>query len=246
LDGQAHTLTIPLEAVAADVGPGSTYTLQITDGTTVYFAARGAGVVNLLKISLIVPTVSPGTWRVVTGATPSGAATTPAGATRFSCAAPTGRIAGRSLGPVSLGMTRARARKAFPRVSTRGRPNMDFFCPANGYIRVGYASAGMLRGMTARQRRALRGRVVLALTGNAHFDAHGIRHGTRLPVARRRLHLTHYRVGLNDWYLAPDGRVRAVLKVRRGTVQEVGIANPGLTTSRGATARFLRSFAFSS
>jgi hypothetical protein len=143
-------------------------------------------------------------------------------------------------------MTRARARKAFPRVSTRGRPNMDFFCPTNGYIRVGYASAGVLRGQTARRRRTLRGRVVLALTGNAHFAAHGVRHGTRLAVARRRLHLTHYRVGLNDWYLAPDGRVRAVLKARRGTVQEVGIANPGLTTSQRATARFLRSFPLSS
>ena len=43
LDGQAHSLTIPMEAVAADAGPGSTYTLQITDGTTVYFAARNAG-----------------------------------------------------------------------------------------------------------------------------------------------------------------------------------------------------------
>jgi hypothetical protein len=148
--------------------------------------------------------------------------------------------------PCPSGMTRARARKAFPRVSTRGRPNMDFSCAANGYIRVGYASAGVLRGHSARQRRTLRGRVVLALTGNAHFVAHGIRHGTRLAVARRRLHLTHYRVGLNDCYLAPNGRVRAVLKVRRGTVQEVGIGNSALTTSRRATARFLRSFPFSS
>ena len=43
LDGQAHTVTIPLEAIAADAAAGSTYTLQITDGTTVYFAARSAG-----------------------------------------------------------------------------------------------------------------------------------------------------------------------------------------------------------
>jgi ABC-2 type transport system ATP-binding protein len=246
LDGRAHTLTIPLEAVAADVGPGSTYTLQITDGTTVYFAARGTGVVNLSKVSLSVPTVSPGASQVVTGPTPRGPTTISGGATRFSCAAPTGRIAGRSLGPVSLGMTRTRARRAFAGVSERGRSNMDFFCAANGYIRVGYASAGLLRGHPARQRRTLRGLAVLALTGNAHFAAHGIRHGTRLAVARRRLHLTHYRVGLNDWYLAPDGRVRAVLKVRRGTVQEVGIANLGLTTSRRATARFLRAFPFRS
>ena len=246
LDGRAHTLTIPLEAVAADVASGSTYTLQITDGTTVYFAARGAGLVTMSKIALTVPTVAPGSSHVVTGVTPTGSITPPGGASSFSCAAPTGRIAGRSLGPVSLGMTRARARKAFPRVSTRGRPNMDFFCPTNGYIRVGYASAGLLRGHSARQRRTLSGRVVLAVTGNGHFAAHGIRHGTPLAVARRRLHLTRYGVGLNDWYTAPDGRVRAVLKVRRGTVQEIGIANPSLTGSRRATARFLGGFSFSS
>lgn len=92
----------------------------------------------------------------------------------------------------SLGTTRARARMAFGRVTTRGRPNMDFFCPTNG---------------------------------------------TRLAVAQRRLHLTRYRVGLNDWYVAPDRRVRAVLKVHRGAVQEVGVANPSLTASRRPVAQ---------
>jgi hypothetical protein len=58
------------------------------------------------------------------------------------------------------------------------------------------------------------------------------------PPAGRPRHPPAPPGSLNDWYLAPDGRVRAVLKVRRGTVQEVGIANPGLTTSRRATARF--------
>ena len=61
LDGQAHTLTIPLEAVAADVAPGSTYTLQITDGTSVYFAARSAGLVDLSRRSRSAcPTVAAG------------------------------------------------------------------------------------------------------------------------------------------------------------------------------------------
>jgi ABC-2 type transport system ATP-binding protein len=244
LDGAAHTLTIPLEAIAADVAAGSTYTLQITDGTTVYFAARDAGVVTLSKISLSVPTVSPGASSVVTGATPSGPTptTTSAGSKRFSCAAPTGKIDGRSLGPVSLGMTRARARKAFHGASTRGRPNMDFFCSTNGGIRVGYATPTVLRDQSARQRRALRGRAVMVLTANAHFALRGIRAGSRLTFARRQLRLRRYHVGLNDWYVASDGRIRAVLKVRRGTVQEVGIADRNLTAPGRATAAFLRSF----
>jgi ABC-2 type transport system ATP-binding protein len=73
LDGATRTLSISLEGVAADASAGSTYTLQITDGTSVYFAARNAGVVNLAHIGLSVSTVGPGSSSVVTGITPSGA-----------------------------------------------------------------------------------------------------------------------------------------------------------------------------
>jgi hypothetical protein len=75
LDGASHTLTIPLEGVSADALAGSTYTLQITDGTSVYFAARSAGLVNLSRISVSVPTVGAGASSVVTGVTPSGSLT---------------------------------------------------------------------------------------------------------------------------------------------------------------------------
>jgi len=75
LDGASHSLTIPLEGVAADASAGSTYTLQITDGTSVYFAARSAGLVNLSHIAVSVPTVATGASSVVTGVTPSGAST---------------------------------------------------------------------------------------------------------------------------------------------------------------------------
>jgi hypothetical protein len=84
--------------------------------------------------------------------------------------------------------------------------------------------------------------VVIVLTTNAHFTVRGIRVGSRLSVARRRLHLTRFHVGRNDWYLAPDGESRAVLKVRRGRVQEVGIANRSLTAQHRSAAGFLRSF----
>jgi ABC-2 type transport system ATP-binding protein len=58
LDGQQHTLTIPLEAVALDATPQSSYRLQLTDGTTVYFAARQPGVVTFSHINLSLPTVA--------------------------------------------------------------------------------------------------------------------------------------------------------------------------------------------
>jgi ABC-2 type transport system ATP-binding protein len=243
LDGHAHTLTIGLEAVAADVTPGSTYTLQITDGSSVYFAARAAGAVNLSKIAVSVPTVAAGASRVVTGSTPTGAGGSSSAPGSFSCAAPSGRISGRSLGPVTLGMTRARTRRPFARVSTRGRRYMDFFCPTHGGIRVGYASPSLVRLLARKQRSATRGRAVLVLTANAHYALRGVRAGSSLTAARPRLRLGRpFRVGLNRWYLFSDGAVRGVLKVRHDTVGEIGIASRSLTGSRTSAARFLRTF----
>lgn len=248
LDGKPRTLTIGLEAVAADVAPGSTYTLQVTDGSDVYFAARAAGAVNLTKIAVSVPTVAAGASRPVTGATPTGAGPPGAGGSSsapgsFSCAAPSGRISGRSLGPVTLGMTRARTRRPFAKVSTRGRRYMDFFCPTHGGIRVGYASPGLARLLPRKQRSATRGRAVLVLTANAHYALRGVRAGSRLTSAPSRLKLGRpFRVGLNRWYLVADGPVRGVLKVRHGQIGEIGIASRSLTGSRTSAARFLRSF----
>jgi ABC-2 type transport system ATP-binding protein len=245
LDGQSHKLTLPLEAVAADVGSGSTYTLQITDGTDVYFAARSAGLVNLSQISVSVPTVASGASRAVSGPTSTGSAS-PAPPVKpgktFSCAAPSGRLAGRSLGPVALGMTRAHTRSLFARVALRGRRYMDFFCPARGGIRVGYPTPALLRALSGRERRRVRGRVVLVLTANRHYALRGIRPGSRLTAARRRLRLGHgFQIGLNRWYLTTADRAQGVLKVRHGQVKEVGIANPALTGRRLA-AKFLGSF----
>jgi hypothetical protein len=245
LDGQSHKLTLPLEAVAADVGSGSTYTLQITDGTDVYFAARSAGLVNLSQISVSVPTVAAGASRAVRGPKPTGPASPPPPAApvkRFSCAAPSGRLAGRSLGPVALGMARAHTRSLFDRVSLRGRRYMDFFCPAHGGVRVGYATPALLGALSGRERRQVRGRVVLVLTANRHYALRGVRPGSRLAAARARLRLDRgFQIGVNHWYLVPAGRAQGVLKVRHGQVQEVGIANPALTGRRLAR-RFLGRF----
>jgi hypothetical protein len=46
-------------------------------------------------------------------------------------------------------------------------------------------------------------------------------------------------VGSNLWCLVAGG---GVLKVRRGRVEEVGLADPALTVTRNAATRFLTSF----
>ena len=60
LDGAEHTVTLPLEAVAVDTTEGSTYSLQITGGTTLYFAARQAAALDVAAAKVTVPTVAAG------------------------------------------------------------------------------------------------------------------------------------------------------------------------------------------
>jgi triacylglycerol esterase/lipase EstA (alpha/beta hydrolase family) len=172
----------------------------------------------------------------------AGSGSQTSGSGRFSCSSPSGRIAGRSLGPVSLGMTRAQARRLFASSSTRHHRYEDFFCPARRGIRVGYASPALLRQLVPRARRGLSGRVVLVLTASPHYAIRGVHAESSLVTARRHLRLQRvFHVGRNDWYLAADGDVRVVLKVRRGVVQEIGIADDDLTAPRRRASGFLRS-----
>ena len=156
------------------------------------------------------------------------------------CPADTGRLAGRSLGPVTLGMTRARARRAFTRSARRGRPNMDFFCLTPNGIRVAYPSRAVLRPLPARAQRRLRGRVVLALTAAPTYALRGVRAGTRFSTVSARLGAGRgVRIGRNTWYLISAGPSRGVLKVSRGVIAEIGIADRSLTSTRASARRLL-------
>jgi pimeloyl-ACP methyl ester carboxylesterase len=162
---------------------------------------------------------------------------------RFVCAKPSGRLRGVRLGPVRLGMKRSVVRRHFRRVNTRGRRNMDFFCPVHRGIRVGYPSRALLHGISTSARRRFRGRAVLILTANRHYALHGVRIRTRVSRVAEKLHVGwRFQVGRNTWYLTRTGASRGVLKVRRGRIEEVGIADGRLTRTRSAARRFLGSF----
>jgi hypothetical protein len=158
--------------------------------------------------------------------------------TPLGCPAPSGRLAVNRLGPVKLSDTRAQARRELRFSSNRGRRYMDFFCLSSSGIRIGYASPKLLRSLPRRERSRYIGRAILILTANRHFTLQGIRLGAR--VTRR--FGKPFKVGLNTWYLIPNGASRGVLKTRDGRVQEIGIANKQLTATRGAAWRFLMSF----
>jgi hypothetical protein len=120
----------------------------------------------------------------------------------------------------------------------------DNFCLFAGWgIRVGYPSKKLLGGLRAGQRAGLTGKIVLALTANPFYKLHGVKPGTKLSAAKRRLKLGKvFKVGLNDWYIAAGKPVDGVLKVRHGLIQEIGVANRRFLSGRSAQRHFLTSF----
>jgi hypothetical protein len=171
-------------------------------------------------------------------------ATAPAPSTRASaCARPTGRLGGARLGPVALGQTRALARRALVRFAVQPGTGMDVFCLSGGAIRAGYPSARLLRSQSRSQRSRLANHVVLALTANRFYALGGIRPGARVPSRSRTLRGSQrFTIGQNAWYLVRGKRATGVLRVRRGIVQEVGIATKALTAGRLRGRRLLSSF----
>ncbi len=159
------------------------------------------------------------------------------------CPKATGRLEGSVLGLVKLGMTRAQARHAYAESSNRGRGYEDFFCLSPNGVRVGYASMVLLESLRPRRRPHYADRVVWASTSNTHYSLRGIRAGDSLHSAVRLLKLSRpYHVGLNIWYFAENGPADAILKVRDGIVEEIGIADKSLCRTDRARRTFVRSF----
>jgi hypothetical protein len=159
------------------------------------------------------------------------------------CPRATGAAAGKALGLVKLGDTRAQAEHAYSRSSNRGTSFEEFFCLTPIGIRVGYASPKLLATLPAKTRKSYTRRVIWISTANPFYAIHGVRPGASVTAAAAALKLGKvFVIGLNDWYLAPDGAVTAVLKARAGIVQEIGIADTQLTQSRAAQRTLLISF----
>jgi beta-glucosidase len=161
------------------------------------------------------------------------------------CAPVTGRLGGNRLGLVTLGQTRARVHRELRSYRRRMLRDYDFYCLRSGAgIRVGYPSRRELRSLKPPTRRRVSGRAVIILAANPHYALGRLRAGETLRAARRAARLGRgYRVGRNVWYLlAAHGRARGVLRTRGGRLQELGLADSGLTADRRAAARLLRSF----
>jgi pimeloyl-ACP methyl ester carboxylesterase len=159
------------------------------------------------------------------------------------CARPTGQLRGASLGPLRIGWNRSRARRTLRRFSVTAN-HQDNFCLSPGPgIRAGYPSSKLLRSLSRGVRARVKSRIVLALTANHHYALRGMRAGARLAKVARRLHAGKpFHIGPNRWYVISGTAADGVLKVRRGIVEEIGLASRRLCRGRAAQRRLLASF----
>jgi 6-phosphogluconolactonase (cycloisomerase 2 family) len=157
------------------------------------------------------------------------------------CPRATGRLHGATLGRVALGMTRAQARQRYQQSSRHGSRFEDVFCLTPSGVSVGYASNPLLTTLSAKARAKLRGRVVVVVSADPIYALHGIRPGSTLRAAAKRLHTgAVIHVGASNWYMAREGSTTGVIEVRQGIVREVGVANAKLTDSRKTQLRFIK------
>jgi Putative Ig domain len=175
--------------------------------------------------------------------TPAASAGTPVPVPHVArCPAATGKLSGITLGLLRLGMTRAQALHAFAHSSNRGKKYEDFFCLTPRGVRVGIASPKLIKTL-AKSERKLAGRVIWASTSSLYYSVRGVRCGATVAAASKVLKLTGpFHIGLNYWYLAPNGASTAVFKVRGGIIEEIGIGDKALTDGHKAQVAFLTSF----
>jgi hypothetical protein len=159
------------------------------------------------------------------------------------CPAATGKLDGETLGLVKLGMTRQQARHKYRHSSNRGKKYEDFFCLTPIGVRVAYGSPKLARTLPKNERKEFENRVIWASTSSAFYALKGVRASATVKAAGKKLKLTRpFHIGLNTWYLAPNGSSTAVLKTRHGIVEEIGIGEKALTNTHKAQVAFLHSF----
>jgi FG-GAP repeat len=155
------------------------------------------------------------------------------------CPAATGKLDGQTLGLVKLGMTRQQARRKYKHSSNRGKKYEDFFCLTPIGVRVAYGSPKLPK----KERKKFENRVIWASTSSAFYALRGVRASATVKAAGTKLKLTGpFHIGLNTWYLAPNGSSTGVLKTRHGIVEEIGIGEKVLTANHKAQVIFLHSF----
>jgi hypothetical protein len=214
-------------AIAGAAGPG--YTATPADGgqtVTCEVTATNAGGAAVA--------VSPGLWIAATSAGP-GAAGGAAG-----CPAPSGKLGAERLGPLALGETRVRARRALPSCSLTAT-HLDSFCLAGGgSLRAVYTTPRAVASTARVHRGAGDARIEAVLTDKAAYAIDGLHPGDRLGRFAVRHHLAAPLATVDgDWYVIHRRSDTGLLEMRHGVVALIGIARGHLHPGGEAEQRLL-------
>ena len=153
------------------------------------------------------------------------------------CPRATGSLSGTRLGPLSLSLTRRRARIKLRRFATGSDRQVDLFCLAGGGIRAAYGGRSQLRSLPGKPL-SLNNRIVWLATANRHYRLRGLAAGVSFARARRLKPQGPITLGSVRWYLVPAGRATGLLEVVHGRIAQIGIALRRLSDTV-ASARIL-------
>ena len=222
ISGRNFSGAEPLGSPPSPAEPGTRQAVALPAGTRRFVALRARDDQGNVGRPILIDRASlPNGGGVPGGGGPTG------GGRQVPCSRPSGSLRGTRLGPLRLGQLRARVRRL---PGARGlRRRMDRLCLTDRRsMRIGYGRSGRFRN-----------RAVLLLTTSRRYRALGLRPGSRFKRPRGT---ACHRIGANRWYLVRRRGATIVLRVRRGRVAELGLADRRLTRTRSASRRFLKSF----
>jgi hypothetical protein len=142
------------------------------------------------------------------------------------CAGARGRVRGRRLGELTLGMRRSDVERVLGDPTAVRRGISRYCLDRGGELRVGYHH----------------GQVPLLLTTSPAYAVHGVRAGSAAASIRKRLHGARlaFKIGSTRVYeVAPRRDARLLVGARGRTVAYLAIADPAAIATRPAAQRWL-------
>ncbi|HEY4276584.1 MAG TPA: hypothetical protein VGM91_00095 [Conexibacter sp.] len=113
---------------------------------------------------------------------------------------------------------------------------------SQGGAEIATASPRQLRTLAPRQRRAVAGKVIVALTSSKQLHLASVGVGSTAASVRARFRRRiRIRIGTNVWYVIPRNGGANLIELAHGRVRELGIAARSLVDSRRHAEQILRS-----
>ena len=161
------------------------------------------------------------------------------------CVTTKGGIKGTGLGAARLSRTRTKQRKTLEGTLLSDRPGIDRYCleKARGNLRVGYPTKRLNSQISRKSRARIKSKAIYLGTTSKSFSLSKLKVGSRTKTLRKRLKgEKRYVVGKNVWYVAKGKKARILFRARKSKVQELALADKGLTATRTSTVRLLRAW----